>query len=255
MTALKLHMTTLKLQWTQVSNNIAFTDFYVVAIHDPVAHTYTPVLTVYAPDTYTIDASGNLKLDPFPFPTITATAGELLAVRGHNQEGGYGPWSNDVEVVAPPALVILSGKNNESEQTDYGFGLTTAYEAFPPGTIPEEDNPNAPGFGTLVSPGPFPTVVMFKTYVGPSYTNAFTSLCILGASGPPPQDLFNTLSYTDRYGNPISLNTADLVSYVPEGGQGQGFFQAGNYSLWTWEGPLHYVGSLNYPFDYTVTFT
>jgi hypothetical protein len=85
------------LSWTQTSNDIAFTDYYVISSYDPVASVYTYVATVYAPDTYSIDAAGSFTLAPFPFPTsLPVPGGTLVAVQAHNQEGGLSAYSNQV---------------------------------------------------------------------------------------------------------------------------------------------------------------
>ena len=85
------------LTWTQTSNDIAFTNYYVVSSFNPTTGTYTPLATVYAPDTYSIDAAGSFLLNPFPFPVLVSVpSGTILVVQAHNQEGGLSAYSNQV---------------------------------------------------------------------------------------------------------------------------------------------------------------
>jgi len=83
------------LTWTQTSNNIGFTDYYVVS--SVLNGAYTQLATIYTPDTYTVTASGNLILNPMTFPqAVTAAVGTVLVVQAHSQEGGLSAYSNQV---------------------------------------------------------------------------------------------------------------------------------------------------------------
>ena len=85
------------LQWNETSNNIAFTNYYVVS--SLLAGVYTAIETIFVPDTYRVSFAGNLILTKFPFPVaITAPSGTVLVVQAHAQEGGYSAYSNSVVV-------------------------------------------------------------------------------------------------------------------------------------------------------------
>ena len=93
-----------ELSWTQTSNDIGFTDFYVVSSFNPTTGVYTYITTVYTPDTYSIDDAGSFILTPFPFPQpVTVPAGTILVVQAHGMTGqlfssggGYSDYSNQV---------------------------------------------------------------------------------------------------------------------------------------------------------------
>lgn len=90
--------------WTQTSNDIGFTDFYVVSSFNPTTGVYTYVTTIYTPDTYSIDAAGSFILTPFPFPVqVSVPPGTILVVQAHGMTGqlfssggGYSGYSNQV---------------------------------------------------------------------------------------------------------------------------------------------------------------
>ena len=142
------------------------------------------------------------------------------------------------------SFTIQSGQNTFDEQGGNGFGLGSAFINV---TVPNEGVPPlGQGFGVaLAQDMPFGLLGIFNfRFTG--FSDSTLALALSSAFGPPPQNAFTTLSYTDRFGNLITLQSANATYSVG----------TNDYVAWVWDlGAVSSVGSMLPGNDYTVTLT
>lgn len=220
-----------KLRWTLTSNDIYFTDYYVVSSVNPVSGTLTTLATVFTPDTYFVDAAGTLQLTPFPFPVVVSVPpGTKIVVQAHGMAsqpgfggGGLSVPSNQVTAggAGPFVLTIGAVQCGNDEQSNVGYGVLGTDVTFP--ALLLEPSGGSVNFGTLSGTLPFGTVKWISTSAN-NLSCQLLSLVVDGGGAAPSQGAFTTISYTDSHSVLRTFNTAAATYSI-----------SGSQSLWQWD--------------------